>query len=111
MMSTPKHTKPQNSESAEGHVAVVSPADTLYSTCRHEILDKNCGIPMRTKDDTKKAIAALIQDDRPPVAGVFGNGPLLISDIPASSAKEDANVVLGIEYVNRGIASRVWFVP
>ena len=102
-MSTPTPTKPQDSES---DVPVVSPADSLYSICRHEILDKTCGIPMPTKDDTKNAIAALIQDDRPPVAGVFGNGPLLVSDIPASAAKENAEVVLGIEYVNFGIVRK-----
>ena len=100
-MSTPKQTLPQDPDSPEGRTknstVVVSPAEALYSTCRHEILNKECGIPMSTKEDTKKAIAALIEDERPPIASVFGNGPLLVSNIPASSAKENAEVVLGIE--------------
>ena len=94
--TTPKQTL--DSESSGGSNAnLVSPADALYSTCRHEILDETCGIPMPTKENTKTAITALIRDGRPPVAGVFGNGPLLVSNIPESSASETAEVVLGIE--------------
>ncbi len=79
-----------------------SAAAGLYSTCRHEILDESCGIPMKSKEQTKTVIASLINDDRPPIAGVFGNGPLLVSDIPASSLGENAEVVLGIDEAGRG---------
>jgi len=68
----------------------------IYCTCRHATLCSKCGIPMNTKDDTKKAIDALIVEDRPPLANVFGNGPLIVSDIPKSTIN-NAEVVLGIE--------------
>lgn len=79
----------------------------IYCTCRHATLCKQCGIPMKTKDDTKRIIKSLLVGERPPLANVFGNGPLVISDIPKSSIarsnddKGDNNnnseVVLGIE--------------
>ena len=89
-------TQTQSTESPE------SAAAALYSICRHEILDDSCGIPIKSKEQTKQAIAALINDDRPPIAGVFGNGPLLVSNIPASSLGENAEVVLGIDEAGRG---------
>lgn len=100
-MSTPTEIPPESpargNESSVDESKEASAAAALYSTCRHEILSNECGIPMTCKDETKKAIDALLQDERPPIAGVFGNGPLLISDVPVSSKIENAEVVLGIE--------------
>jgi len=56
-----------------------------------------CGTPMASKEATKRAVAALIEDGRPTVANVFGNGPLLLSNIPRSSMAQNAEVCLGIE--------------
>jgi hypothetical protein len=52
---------------------------------------------MPSKDATKRAIAALIEDKRPAEVNVFGSGPLLLSNVPKSSVAENAEVVLGIE--------------
>lgn len=57
---------------------------------------------MNTKDDTKREIDALIHDDRPAIASVFGNGPLLLSNVPESALNSDAGVVLGIDEAGRG---------
>ena len=59
--------------------------------------DRSSGIPMRTKEDTKKAITMLIEDERPPIANVYGKGPLLLSNVPESSVSKNAEVALGIE--------------
>ena len=90
------------SESSEGEKENNSASSSLalasiYCTCRHATLCTKCGIPMSSKDDTKRSIAALIKDDRPAFVSVFGNGPLLVSDIPKSSTMENAEVALGIE--------------
>jgi len=87
---------------------------TIYCTCRHATLCKQCGIPMKTKDDTKRIIKSLLFDERPPLANVFGNGPLVISNIPKSSIVRNnddidnknnnnkSEVVRGIDEAGRG---------
>lgn len=68
---------------------------------------------MKDRDETKAVVAALQVADRPPVANVHGNGPLLVSNIPAScQPMEDGgdknrsvttpHVVLGIDEAGRG---------
>ena len=124
-----------------------SPEDMLYCHCRHPILCKHCGQPHISREHTKKSIDHLIggtkhdHDDtntttdnnknkntsrhrRPPLHNVFGNGPLLVSDIPKSArhspttqtnnSNNDANdddddddqnqhgVVVGIDEAGRG---------
>jgi len=74
----------------------------IYCTCRHATLCDKCGIPMSSKYATKKAIAALIEDERPTLLSVFGNGPLLLSNIPKSSMTENSEVALGIDEAGRG---------
>lgn len=81
----------------ENEESPLTTTPTIYCTCRHATLCKKCGIPMNTKDDTKREIDALIHDDRPAIASVFGNGPLLLSNVPESALNSDAGVVLGIE--------------
>ncbi|MGK3739820.1 MAG: ribonuclease HIII [Bacillariaceae sp.] len=75
-------------------------AVVVYCTCRHAMLCEKCGIPMNTKDDTKKVIKSLLVDERPPLASVYGNGPLIVSDVPKSAMKSE--VVLGIDEAGRG---------
>eukprot|EP00536_Pseudo-nitzschia_multiseries_P003952 jgi/Psemu1/323232/estExt_fgenesh1_pg.C_630023 len=57
---------------------------------------------MTTKEATKTAIDALIHEERPPLANVFGNGQLLVSDVPESAKNSDEGVVLGIDEAGRG---------
>lgn len=68
-----------------------SPAAIYAELCNER------GVPMPSKDATKRAIAALIEDKRPAEVNVFGSGPLLLSNVPKSSVAENAEVVLGIE--------------
>lgn len=75
-------------------------AVVVYCTCRHATLCKKCGIPMKTKDDTKRVIKSLVVDERPPLASVYGNGPLIVSDVPNSALTSE--VVLGIDEAGRG---------
>ena len=75
-------------------------AVVVYCTCRHATLCKKCGIPMKTKDDTKRVIKSLVVDERPPLASVYGNGPLIVSDVPNSAMTSE--VVLGIDEAGRG---------
>ena len=89
--------KSESSEGEKENNGASSSLASLYCICRHATLCTKCGIPMSSKDDTKRAIAALIKDERPAFVSVFGNGPLLVSDIPKSSMTENAEVALGIE--------------
>jgi ribonuclease HII len=98
------------------HVVLSSPSTPtqshhLYSSCRHA----KCGWALQDRNETKAALTALLVEGRPPVSNVYGNGPLLISDIPASCRhSEDGNIninggsvkksdiVLGIDEAGRG---------
>mmetsp|Transcript_1238 Transcript_1238/g.3149 ORF Transcript_1238/g.3149 Transcript_1238/m.3149 type:complete len:380 (+) Transcript_1238:254-1393(+) len=77
-------------------------AAVICCTCPHATLCKKCGIPIATKEATKTAIDALIHDERPPLTNVFGNGPLLVSNVPESAKNSNAGVVLGIDEAGRG---------
>jgi hypothetical protein len=89
--------KSESSEGEKENNGASSSAAAIYCTCRHATLCNKCGIPMSSKDATKRAIAALIEDERPAFVSVFGNGPLLVSNIPKSSMTENSEVSLGIE--------------
>lgn len=95
--ATPKTESPEDGKENSGSSSTV-----IYCTCRRATLCNKCGVPMSSKYATKKAIASLIEDERPPLASVFGNGPLLLSNIPNSSLAENAGVVLGIDEAGRG---------
>lgn len=56
---------------------------------------------MINKEDTKSAISALVEDERPARANVAGNGPLLLSDIPESAINSN-DVMVGIDEAGRG---------
>jgi ribonuclease H2 subunit A len=56
---------------------------------------------MANRDDTKAVVQALHDSARPPRSNVFGNGPLLLSDIPKSASTNEP-VVLGIDEAGRG---------
>jgi hypothetical protein len=80
-------------------------ADHLYSSCRHA----KCGWALQDRDETRAALTALLLEGRPPVSNVYGNGPLLISDIPTSCRRPDnggsvkkRGIVLGIDEAGRG---------
>jgi ribonuclease H len=52
----------------------------------HHHSKKKCcyGKALRDKDETKAMIGALIVENRLPLANVYGNGPILVSNIPQS---------------------------
>lgn len=90
----------------------------LYCSCRHSILCTKCGQPHSNRTETKQSVDALVTgQNRPPLANVFGHGPLLVSDVPPSSLKssspsksttktsgggDSGGVVLGIDEAGRG---------
>jgi ribonuclease H len=77
-------------------------ASSLYCNCNQNAsCCKECGKPMANRDDTKAVVQALHDSARPPRSNVFGNGPLLLSDIPKSVSTNEA-VVLGIDEAGRG---------
>ena len=73
----------------------------IYCRCPRPAFCKKCGNPLASRKASADALTALVRDHRPDGAGVFGNGPLLLSDCPASTTtkkeKENTGVVLGIE--------------
>ncbi|KAL3916180.1 MAG: hypothetical protein SGILL_005296 [Bacillariaceae sp.] len=85
--------------------------DSIYCTCRIALSCNKCGKAMKNRDATKRVINALSKDKRPDLANVFGNGPLLLSDIPASAKENNADgpssssppeVAIGIDEAGRG---------
>jgi ribonuclease H len=80
----------------------------IYCHCGNATLCNKCGKPMSDRDATKRAVEALCVKTRPAPASVFGNGPLLLSDIPESAIRNASNstfdpvVVLGIDEAGRG---------
>lgn len=77
--------------------------DGLYCYCLHASLCRRCGQPRPDRASTKNAIHRALKEPRPLRTNVFGQGPLLVSDIPAS-ATPGANkpIVLGIDEAGRG---------
>jgi ribonuclease H2 subunit A len=74
----------------------------LYCSCRHPILCKKCGQNHTDREQTKKSIDHLVRGIRPNLTNVFGNGPLLVSDIPSTAVTDQYGVVLGIDEAGRG---------
>lgn len=98
---TTNKTKEEESSSCSNSNNSVG-VDHLYCQCRIANHCRHCGIPMKDRDATKAAVEALCTDPRPAIANVYGNGPLLLSDIPASCSSSTAEVVLGIDEAGRG---------
>jgi len=104
-MQTPEErTESMNEVQSEELLSLENGKETsvIYCKCRHATLCNKCGIPMATKDATKRAIDTLINHERPPIANVFGNGPLLLSNVPESALNSNRGVVLGIDEAGRG---------
>ena len=76
----------------------------IYCTCLHRSsMCHDCGQPLDSKQMTQQSIEALISTKRCPISNVYGNGPLLLSnvpDVPESSNKKE--IVLGIDEAGRG---------
>lgn len=87
-------------------------AASLYCPCRHPVLCDKCGKPQTSRDDTKSVLRSLLSDGRPPLYNVYGNGPILLSDIPRSCVNQETkernetmttiDIVLGIDEAGRG---------
>jgi ribonuclease H len=78
--------------------------DILYCQCRIAVHCNRCGKPMKDRTATNEAVKALCTIPRPRISNVFGNGPLLLSDIPKSCTSPSPNhdIVLGIDEAGRG---------
>jgi ribonuclease H len=67
-----------------------------------DLLYRSSGSPLPDRSTTQRVVATLHSDQsiRPPVSNVFGDGPLLLSDVPASCLQD--GVVVGIDEAGRG---------
>lgn len=84
----------------------------LYCNCRHGKCC--CGKALKDRNETKAMVQALLMEHRPLLANVYGNGPLLVSNIPQScfrsqdddkdrpSTMKKTDIVLGIDEAGRG---------
>ena len=72
---------------------------SIYCHCKNALTCSKCGTPMPTREDTKVVMNSL--NDRPANANVFGNGALVVSDIP-KSCREKEPVIVGVDEAGRG---------
>ncbi len=76
--------------------------DSIHSDiccyCLHASACHLCGKPRSDRSGTLAAIQSIQKDPRPARSNVFGQGPLLISDIPQTNGP----VVVGIDEAGRG---------
>jgi ribonuclease H2 subunit A len=87
----------ENNENNENNKNLAS---SVYCYCNHASSCKKCGKPTASKADTKFVIESLYSSERSPQSNVFGNGPLLLSDIPKSAHEDE--VIVGIDEAGRG---------
>ena len=75
---------------------------SMYCSCKNQQSCQQCGIPFDSRETTKLALTKL--QERPPLSNVYGNGTLLVSDVPKSSSNtsSDRGIVLGIDEAGRG---------
>lgn len=73
------------------------------------LLYNKCGSPMKDRGQTEGAMRALcgqtsVADyvDRPPHSNVYGDEPLVLSDIPETCRNSDNGIILGIDEAGRG---------
>jgi ribonuclease H len=80
----------------------------VYCYCSHALNCSLCGKPRDSRTSTQEAIRHILEDLRPVRSNVFGNGPLLVSDIPVSAKQQQQPeqppppIVLGIDEAGRG---------
>ena len=72
----------------------------VYCYCLHAATCSQCGKPRTDRSATVDAIDHIRNDPRPPRSNVFGQGPLLLSDIP--STIKGSPVIVGIDEAGRG---------
>ena len=80
-------------------------SDDVYCYCSHALNCSLCGQPRDNRASTQEAIRHILEDVRPLRTNVFGNGPLLVSDIPVSAkqqGQQQTPIVLGIDEAGRG---------
>jgi ribonuclease H2 subunit A len=77
-----------------------NPHSGVYCYCLHALNCTQCGKPHDDRPATKTAIQHILEDPRPVRTNVYGNGPLLVSDVPESTKRTP--IVLGIDEAGRG---------
>lgn len=77
------------------------PHDDVYCYCLHALTCHQCGKPRADRTGTKAAVQHMLEDPRPIRSNVYGQGPLLLSDVPVP-ARTNGPVVLGIDEAGRG---------
>ena len=58
--------------------------------------------PCKDRNETVMVLDALCESYRPKHTNVYGQGPMLVSDIPTYDRKSNTGVVLGIDEAGRG---------
>ena len=58
--------------------------------------------PCKDRNETVTVLDALCDSYRPKHTNVYGQGPMLVSDIPTYDRKSNTGVVLGIDEAGRG---------
>lgn len=72
----------------------------VYCYCLHAATCSLCGKPRTDRLATMDAVSHIQREPRPPRSNVFGQGPLLLSDIPSSA--NGCPIIVGIDEAGRG---------
>ena len=95
----------ESSSSSSSSSSDLLASSSIYCYCHQAATCcTKCGIPLSNRDDTQKVMELLCHSERPMKANVFGNGPLVMSDIPQSARSQNSKggVILGIDEAGRG---------
>ncbi|KAL3932284.1 MAG: hypothetical protein SGARI_004005 [Bacillariaceae sp.] len=110
---TPVDDAPKTEEPSRDDESLNAIPASIYCTCRLALSCNKCGKAMKDRAQTQQVVKALCGNRRPDLMNVFGNGPLLVSDIPesakatpnddsSSAAALPPEIAIGIDEAGRG---------